>query len=247
MTTAQTHYNFNFKVVDPSWHDCLERGLAAVDAAYLRKLSHSHHWLPGPEKVFNAFSLPLDQVNYVLFGESPYPRRDSANGYAFWDATVKELWSPSGLSTQVNRATSLRNLIKMLLVAEGDLTPNNTTQEAIAKLNKKRFVQTNTQFFNNLIAHGFLLLNTTLVLQLHTSQKQKDAKAWYPFLTQLLECLLENRSKAKFILFGRIAQTIDTLITHPHFKLYAEHPYNHTFISNPEVLNFFRPLHLLIK
>ena len=59
------------------------------------------------------------QVNYVLFGES-LPRRASANGYAFWDAAVKIMVS-FGNSKTVNRATSLLNILKMLLIAEGCL------------------------------------------------------------------------------------------------------------------------------
>lgn len=74
---------FNTKNIDPSWQECLQLGLEKMDKKYLDSLAQSSDWLPGPENIFNAFSLPLDNVNYVLFGESPYPRRESANGYAF--------------------------------------------------------------------------------------------------------------------------------------------------------------------
>lgn len=214
-----------------------------MDARYLQQLALSPDWLPGPEKIFNAFSLPLDQVNYVLFGESPYPRPESANGYAFWDAAVKELWSPTGLSKKVNRATSLRNIVKMLLVAEGALDQHNAGQEAIAELDKSALIQTNDAFFTGLLKHGFLLLNATPVLQ--SGPPQKDARAWAPFTQEVLACLLEQRPAIKFILLGRIANTIDDLIQPPVEKLYAEHPYNLSFITNPKVLDFFRPLHLL--
>lgn len=238
--------SLNLKPVDPSWEECLQRGLSKMSSNYLNSLSCSDQWLPGPDKIFNTFAIPLHKVNYVLFGESPYPRRESANGYAFWDANVKDIWSPTGLSKQANRATSLRNLLKMLLIAEGRLDETTVTQEDIAKLDKKDFVQTNDQLFTNFLEKGFLLLNASLVLQ--DSAKQKDAKAWYPFMQELLICLLEKRPQAKFILFGSIASKIEDLITTPHFeKLSAEHPYNHSFITNPDVLAFFKPLHLLRK
>ena len=237
---------FNLQEIDPSWKACIQRGLAEVDLHYLEKLNQSSHWLPGKEKIFNAFSLPLEQVNYVLFGESPYPRPESANGYAFWDASVKDLWSPTGLSKKVNRATSLRNILKMLLVAEGALNQHKVGQEEIANIDKRAFVQTNDEFFHNLLKHGFLLLNATPVLQ--SGPPQKDARAWYPFTKELLDCLLQKRPDVKFILLGRIANKIDELIPLPHVdKLYAEHPYNHSFITNPKVLAFFEPLHLLRK
>ncbi|EKD70366.1 MAG: hypothetical protein ACD_46C00551G0002 [uncultured bacterium] len=241
MTTC----NFNFDTVHYSWHECIKQGLSLIHPAYLNQLYQSDKWLPGPEKIFNAFSLPINQVNYILFGESPYPRRESANGYAFWDAAVKELWSQHGLSKQVNRATSLRNIIKMLLTAEGLLDPQHTSQEKIAVIDKSKLVKNNQEFFTNFLGHGFLLLNATLVLQDHSPQK--DARAWYPFMQYLLHYLLEKRPQAELILFGRIANAIEHLIGNcPNKKLYAEHPYNHSFITNPNVILFFKPLHLLL-
>ncbi len=240
-----TMYPFNLSRVDPSWHACLQQGLSQVDSHYLEKLAYSKDWLPGPDNIFNAFSLPLYQVNYVLFGESPYPRRESANGYAFWDAAVTEIWSSTGMSKKVNRATSLRNIIKMLLVAEGLLTPQYTSQEDIARIDKTLLIQTNEDFFTNLLRHGFLLLNASLVLQ--ATHPQYDARAWYPFINQILDCLLEKRPAITFILLGRIASTLDQFMHH-HVqvrKLYAEHPYNLSFITNHDVIDFFKPLHLL--
>jgi len=217
-----------------------------MDAGYLAQLSQQTDWLPGKEKIFSAFSLPLDHVNFVLFGESPYPRAISANGYAFWDAAVESLWSPAGLSKQVNRATSMRNIMKMLLVADGRLAANQTTQDAIAELDKSSLVETNEDFFNNLLSHGFLLLNATPVLS--NDAPQKDARAWLPFMQEVLRCLLEQRPQVQFILLGKVANVIDALIPgHQQKNLYAEHPYNISFITNPEVLDFFRPLRLLNK
>ena len=186
----------------------------------------------------------MDQVNYVLFGESPYPRKESANGYAFWDAAVNELWSPTGLSKRVNRATSLRNIIKMLLLADGALKPNDTSQEAIARLDKNKYYQTNTEFFQNLLSHGFLLLNATPVLQ--DGAPQIDAKAWHAFTIEVLTSLLRKRPNVTLILFGRIANVLKDFAPPTHLnKLISEHPYNVSFITNIEVLDFFRPLSLL--
>lgn len=229
---------------DPSWLPYLTEGLANIDKNYLQALTHSQEWLPGPNAIFNAFSLPLEEVHYVLFGESPYPRRESANGYAFWDNAVHELWSSHGLSKSVNRATSLRNIIKMLLVADGALKPADTSQHAITQINKSHYVQTNASFFQNLINHGFLLLNATPVLQ--AGPPQKDAKAWHPFTASIVHCLLKNRPKAKFILLGKIANSILPLLENASPSvLTAEHPYNLSFIQNREVIGFFKPLHLL--
>jgi uracil-DNA glycosylase len=240
-----TTHNLNLTCIDSSWKTHFNDCLAKVAPDYLAELEKSR-WLPGPEKIFNAFSLPLSQVEYVLFGESPYPRAESANGYAFWDAAVTELWSPTGLSKRVNRATSMRHLLKMLLIAEGLLDPQHTDQQSIASIDKTRLVQTNTDFFSNLLNRGFLLLNATPVLQ-PSGAPQKDAKAWLPFIEQLLSLLLQQKPTVTFILFGKIANTIKELIpNHPHL-LQTEHPYNISFIHNPAAIAFFKPLRLLLR
>ncbi len=237
---------FNYNNVDPSWRACLQSALDTMDPHYLKNLYCNNEWLPGPEKIFNAFSLPVEKVNYVLFGESPYPRKQSANGYAFWDEAVQDIWSESGLSKSVNRATSLRNIIKMLLIAEDALLPSNTTQTDIVQVNKNNFVQTNQEFFHNLLQHGFLLLNASLVLQ--PTSVRKDAKAWRPFLKAVLQFLIQNNPNIKFVLLGNIALEMEPLIYDSKLvRIYAEHPYNISFINNPIILNFFKPLHLLKK
>lgn len=235
---------FDLTAVHPSWKKPIQEGLALIDPDYLKQLIQTPDWLPGFNKLFSAFSLGINDVNYVLFGESPYPRSASANGYAFWDAAVRDLWSSTGLSTSVNRATSLRNMIKMLLVAEGKLHPSETTQEFISKIDKQHLVQSNNELFSNFLAHGFLLLNASPVLLLN--RPHQDAKAWLPFTSHILTTLLEKNLRVKFILLGNIAKTVNTLIPHSHVdKLVAEHPYNISFITNPEVLAFFKPLYLL--
>lgn len=235
---------FDFKSVHPSWHACLNDALKKMDPTYLDYLYQNDQWLPGHDKIFSAFSLPVDRVNYVLFGESPYPRKESANGYAFWDGAVSTLWTETGLSKPVNRATSLRNMIKMLLVAEGELKPDATHQTAIAQINKHRFVQTNHDLFKQFLQHGFLLLNATPVLQTHSVSK--DAKAWRPFIKHVIDYLCNKNPKINLLLFGTIANIIDSLVGQYNIKkIYCEHPYNISFITNPTVLEFFKPLQLL--
>lgn len=232
----------NMQVVHPSWAPVINTALAAMDQDYLATLQTTTDWLPGAEKIFNAFSLPLDDMRYILFGESPYPRPASANGFAFWDNAVHDLWSNSGLATAVNRATSLRNMIKMLLVAAGGLT-SDTSQAAIAQLDKTHYVRTIDELFANFIAHGFLLLNASLVFS--TRSVRKDAKAWLPFMTCLLNLLAKEKPGVTLVLFGQVAKTIDTIAPVTLTRIHAEHPYNISFIHNPIVLSFFKPLDLL--
>lgn len=224
----------------PQWHHILSKALANVDQHYLRQLQSNDDFLPDIDSLFAAFSIPLEQTNYILLGESPYPRAASANGYAFWDNAVGCLWSETGLSKEVNRATSLRNWLKMMLIARGDLG-NDCSQTAIAALDKSQYWQTAAQFFNSLLDKGFLLLNASLVYS--ENKVRYHAQHWQPFIHSLFNQLADYNSSIQLILFGRIAQQVPE--TNLSLGLMAEHPYNLSFITNNMVLEFFKPLDLL--
>ena len=139
--------------VHSEWVDLLRNALNEMDATYLNELFLSPNWLPGIDLLFNAFRRDRSHVRYVLIGESPYPRQSSANGIAFYDAAVTDLWRDTGLSKSVNRATSMRNMIKTALVAEGYIEPDSDgriSQSSIAKVDKSSLVQTMPELFENL-------------------------------------------------------------------------------------------------
>lgn len=224
----------------PQWQTILTHALQTVDPDYLDSLQSTDHYLPAFNSLFAAFSMPLDSVRYILLGESPYPRAQSANGYAFWDNAVESLWSDKGLSKAVNRATSLRNLMKMLLLARGDLT-TDCSQEAIAQLDKSIYIDTASQLFTALMQQGVLLLNASLVYS--EGKVPYHARQWRPFMHSLLMQLSHLDRPLQLILLGKIAAQIPeaSLFT----GLVAEHPYNISFITNPSVQDFFKPMDLL--
>ncbi len=237
---------FDFAPVSPSWLTLIETALLEVPAQYTQNLSEDPNWLPGSKSIFNAFSLPFSEVKTILFGESPYPRAISANGYAFYDASVNGLWSETGLSKAVNRATSLRNIVKMLLIAEGLLSAENCSQDAIAGIDKSALIQTLPELFAHLNQRGFLLLNASLVLS--DKPVNVDAKAWRGFMARLLELIYQAAPQTELLLWGNLAKIIDQFPATQNFqRRYAEHPYNLSFIHNPEILDYFRPLHLLLR
>ncbi len=228
--------------VEPEWREMLSSALSVMDVHYIKTLQQSDHWLPGLQSLFAAFSLPLSSTHYILLGESPYPRVQSANGYAFWDNAVDSLWSATGLSKEVNRATSLRNLVKMLLFARGDLS-SDFSQDAIARLDKSEYLQTAPQLFGSFMSKGFLLLNASLVYS--EGNVPYHARQWRPFIYRLLLQLAEYNPELKLILFGRMAEQIPETKLKP--GLLAEHPYNISFITNPDVVAFFKPIDLLAR
>jgi uracil-DNA glycosylase len=243
------------KLADVSWQPVLRRGLAAVgaaDADYLERLAQDVY-LPTNHRLFAAFAQPLDAVKYVLVGEGPYPREASATGVCFMDGAVDALWSPAGLSKQVNRATSLRNFMKMLMVADGLLKPESTTGVAVAEVAQSaqaadsHFIQTQPELQHNLHANGFLLLNAALVFRPHVPPL-KEAKAWRPLLAVVLEALASRAGQPAptLVLWGKIAAWLEELSAVSHFpRAVAEHPYNLSFIKNKDMQQLFGPMRLL--
>ncbi len=242
-------------LADASWRPVLRRGLeavAAADPAYLPTLA-ADHFLPTRGRIFAAFAQPLDAVRYVLVGEGPYPREESATGVCFMDGAVTELWSPSGLSKPVNRATSLRNFMKMLMVADGLLMPDATGGTAVADVAHRAlaadstFIRTLPELQQQLHAHGFLLLNAALVFR-PSMPPVREAKAWRPFLEAVLEALAgrAGQTSPTLVLWGKIAAWLDGLAAVSEFpRAVAEHPYNLSFINNREMQALFAPMHLL--
>ena len=235
--------------VHPQWHQILTEALATLDPDYLQSLLQDDNWLPGADQLLSAFKRDRLGVRYLLIGESPYPRRESANGIAFYDAAVGELWSAQGLSKPVNRATSLRNIVKTALLAEGLLSKDDdgkVTQAEIAAIDKSGLIHTLDELFANLQQAGFLMLNATPVL--HPERKPVlEARFWQAFLEQLLVSITDqSTSGITLLLWGKIAQQVEAMPASQYYhKLVCEHPYNLSFIDNPQMLNLFASISVM--
>jgi uracil-DNA glycosylase len=227
-----------------SWETLLSEAYASFDKDYQRFLEEDKNYFPSKENYFNAFkTLPKEKVKYILFGQDPYPRKESAGGYAFIDTKVQNLFSASGLSKEVNKATSLRNFIKMALVARKRLSADDTSQEAISKLDRSEMIDSIEALRLNFEKNGVLLLNTALIFT-DKKSSSRHVKAWRPFISHLLRGLEEEHPK--LILFGSHAKELKKHLPLEHFEtIELEHPYNHTFISNAKALELFSPMKLL--
>ncbi len=241
----------------PSWRTPLKKALFEVNKEnknYLTELS-KEFYLPTEKRIFSAFKKPLEDVRYVLIGESPYPREDSATGYCFMDGSVSNLWSVNGLSKKVNKATSLRNFLKMLLVTEGVLKKNNTNFQDLKKIAKilsstdSVFIQKLSDLQYNLLINGFLLINTSLVFRKDVSV-HKEAKYWLPFMKVVFETLINyhKHSLPTLILMGKVSEFIKLIPDFGRFpSVISEHPYNLSFIRNKKMHELFKGLSLLKK
>ncbi len=233
-------------MIHSSWQKSIDASYAELSADYRRYLESDDNYFPSQDHYFNAFkTLPKEKVRYILFGQDPYPRKESAIGYAFIDGKVKDIFSDTGLSKEVNRATSLRNFTKMALLARGDLTPGDTSQEAIAQVDKRVLIRSIESLKNNFEQNGVLLLNTALIFS-SKEESKVHIKAWRPFVERLLAEMKEV--DPTLILFGTHAKALKKLKGIEKFHtIELEHPYNHTFITNPEALKLFAPMDLLAK
>ena len=229
-----------------SWDAILQNAYASMEEEYRSFLENDKGYFPASSHYLNAFkTLPRNKVKYILFGQDPYPRKESAGGYAFIDEKVHTLFSDKGLSKEVNKATSLRNFIKMALLARGDLEKDDTSQDAIAKVDKRPLINSIEALRVNFEKNGVLLLNTALVF---TDKKSsaRHVKAWRPFIASLLEAVEDDAPK--LILFGTHAKELKKKLPLEKFEtIEVEHPYNHTFIHNAKALELFGPMQLLEK
>ena len=229
-----------------SWQESITSAYQELSTPYRDYLERDRDYFPPKDRFLNVFKiLPREKVRYILFGQDPYPRKESATGYAFIDGKVGNIFCETGLSKEVNRATSLRNFIKMALLARGDLTADDTSQQAIARLDKSGMIETIFQLKENFEKNGVLLLNTALIFS-SKEESRRHIREWRPFVERLLVDMQDINPT--LILFGTHAKALKKLENIDSFRaIELEHPYNQTFISNPQALKLFGAMDLLAK
>lgn len=221
-----------------NWQEILLKAFGELDSEYVKKTQKTLYFPKNFLAPFNT--LDKNSTKYILFGQDPYPREESATGYSFIDGGVKSLWSEKGLSKEVNRATSLRNFMKMLLYAEN----HPIEKEKIAEINRSEFIDSITDLRDNFEKNGVMLLNIVPIFTTKEDTK-RHLKEWIKFTKKfLLELELDNNNNIELILFGELAKTIKKF--NLSFKTHSfEHPYNISFIKNPEVIKLFKQMRLL--
>ena len=226
----------------PSWHKILEKSFASLPVEYQDFILSDDTYFPDKNNFLNAFTLPLEKTKYILFGQDPYPRKESAIGYAFIDGKVENLYGKNGLSTEVNRATSLRNFMKMAFVCEGALS-EDFSKEAVIMIDKTPYIDTIMMLKENFEKNGVLLLNMALIFTTKEESK-KLVKIWNAFVKTLLKALQDE--KIELILFGKMAEVLEKFEEATSFKKHTmPHPYNISFITDERAHRVFKPMRLL--
>ena len=230
--------------VAPEWIPILKPAIGKLPEEYLSFLLADRGYIPPAKFIFRAFrNVTPSDLRYILFGQDPYPRTESATGYAFIDGRVKALFSDSGLSREVNRATSLRNFIKMALAADGLLSCDDLSQHAIASLSKTELIDSIDQLRINFESRGVLLLNMALIFTCK-DDSAFHIRSWKVFVETFLDNIQPLRPT--LILFGNHAKGIKDMIGDGAFQsVELEHPYNHSFVCNKKAHSLFGPMKLL--
>jgi uracil-DNA glycosylase len=102
--------------------------------------------------------------------------------------------------------------------------------------------------FDNLERAGFLMLNATPVL--HPQRKPtQEARYWLEFLECLLTLVAQSSpQRITLLLWGKIAKLVEAMpASQAYARLVCEHPYNISFIDNPDMLQLFSKLRILKK
>jgi len=223
------------------------QGLNKEEKEIFNKILNDKTLIPNKDYIFNGFNIPRNEIKYIIFGESPYPRIESATGHAFIDGKVKEIWGEEGLSKEVNRATSLRNLFKTALVADNFISPDNATKENIKHIKTEGFVNTMSELQHNLNNNGVALLNSCLSLREGKVQRE-DVNFWSVLLDRFLLKLMSENKSITLVLWGNISKRIKNMESFKYYDyIESEHPYNKSFIENKKMQHFLKEINFLYK
>ncbi|KAG9389537.1 Uracyl-DNA glycosylase, UNG [Carpediemonas membranifera] len=161
--------------------------------------------IPAGPLVFRALNemAPKD-VKIVIFGQDPYPRKESAIGQAFNDGKVKKWTDPM--------SPSLRNIIKSILISQGLADSSTKVPELRAALAKSSMAQP-PAWFSETARRGVLWLNTALTFS-GGDDLAKHTKFWKPVVTDIIRMVLEARKEegVVFVMFGKPAQKLQTTV-----------------------------------
>lgn len=182
-----------------SWRSCPAFDLVAGIAKQLVPGTFCPQDAPS---VFNAFSMPVDDVKVIIVGKSPYPQKENACGYAFaipqadrkydqWPASLKVL------------TDALVNTYGIEFVGP----PNAYIDPTLSEWRSQ----------------GVLLLNAALTCI--ERDPSSHEVLWQPFTTQLFTWLNETRSGLIWWFMGDDAKSFSHLVFDlAHHKFFSQHP-----------------------
>lgn len=168
----------------------------------LRKLPEVHTFLgPGRDKrivplrelTFQALKPnPPEKWKVVVFGQSPYPRVESATGIAMFDAAFQSWKNPRFL-----QCASMRNMLRAALLWQHGVSPELPQREIPAMLAKYDVVQP-AEWFQALLSQGVLLVDASLTRSTDDSiPVARHVEFWAPVAEAMVAAILAAKDKAE--------------------------------------------------
>ena len=236
------------EVLNSFWYDNLEKVIVNLhDYEYF--FFDEDKFYPDIKNRFNA----INNINFendfqvVIFGQDPYPRKESATGYAFWDGKIK--------SWEDKLSPSFRNIIKSLLINK-KLADEKTRINELRKIIKENNIPSPDDFFKNTIKNGVVWLNASFTHESkETKVLNKHLKFWSPVIRKIIDVLIEENKKKNnkiiFVFWGSKSLKLKNYILKNHgednFKTYFlienKHPMNESFHQK----NSFEEIEKIIK
>lgn len=239
---SEEFLNRLLQAAHPSWRTLLREQLQNLDEASLAELEEDPAWLPGVDRCFAAFSIPRCDVRVVWLGESPYPRKESATGLSFQDGSVCEIFRCDGrLAVRINKATSLRNVLKAWFVATDRLDVGRTSFAHVKRMDRNGLVACLADIFDRGRQNGWLWLNAGLSLR-PSRAKAAQIRMWEPLVSAVLRDVSCRR--ARVALMGRFAERFEAACCDP---ICSVHPRCEDFMANEDVTGLLRDWRNLIE
>eukprot|EP01133_Synstelium_polycarpum_P006800 gene6800-7905_t len=170
--------------------------------------------------VFSALnSVPSPKnVNVVVVGPAPFPKKENASGFSFCDQAAKS-WKLDN----VKGAT--RNLIKAALIDKGQMTKSgdvDTIREVLENIDLP--CDASRDWFKHTARQGVLWLNTSLTCTEETDDhddKKIHEQQWAPVVEEIIRAIFNSKisdsegdiSAVVFLILGKNS---------PHFKPLVE-------------------------
>lgn len=208
-----------------TWKEILSPVLTSPEMTefkkWLKEERATKNIYPNGEDTLRAFDLcPYRNTKVVIFGQDPYFTPGTADGLAF-------------SSRQFKIPPSLLNIFKEIYTDLNIQYYHNVTfEEFFPRPDLSGWAQ-----------NGFLLLNTILTVEQDKPLSHKG-KGWEKVLTAAIDALNEHEHTVIFLLWGKFAHELESLISDRHIILKAAHPAAEAY--NPGKGGFFGCRHFSI-
>ena len=191
----------------PEWRPVIETLLSRPGyEQYVGPKAVERGVIPEPSLVFHSLQLiKPENCQVVIFGQDPYPRKESACGIAFDDKKITTWDKPL--------CPSLRNIIKNVLMCYKLLDLSASVDMIRTKLKEAKVAQPD-DWFHELTKKGVLLINTSLTYK-SEDELEMHLNFWKPIVQTIIKTLLSAHTPddgVVFVLWGRKAESLMPMV-----------------------------------